>query len=423
MGFFRVLIHSILSFQLAASGTTIESTKLNKLTDALYDFAVAESMLVRTPEDFDRLYLGGFRPDDRKQIYERIRTLKKFPTFRRKNDLLVMDDGLVRIEIKWNNLHPFDFTINGAKWTYDLTQNLVPQLDALKKSQSHASYFWRAVFPEAEAQPIPVAVVKALLSNMGTAAATAAVAASVWAFITGPASAWSMSLSCKMEMNKNLNGCLEIKKGQKAAALADAPKFDAVYNMSGSDKRNILSKFEGQDWVCPAENDGKPREYRGRIRPTEMVDGKQVPTSKWVEVEAKLTAKGVPTDFVFSKEGSDPKTLDPLSIEGAKNLITEVSFDATELKPIKYLIPNPDRPLDETLGDSPEAPTKSLDRNMALSSKETADMKMFDDMIEFLNWRNYKCVEEKVTQDQAEGKDPGSPAAPKKVSDTTTVTQ
>jgi hypothetical protein len=404
MQVFRHLVHIVLVAQLsllqplAAWGTpkTAEEKK-TVMIEAALELVASNFMLVRTLNDFDRQYLRYMRPDDRKEILSAIHTIKKMPRMYRRGSMLIVDDGLNKTQIKMISLIPMQLEVDGVAFTYDPSKNLVAQLNA-QKPRSHSLYNF--LIPEAEAEWVWKVLVFLTITAVGSAANAA-----------GPIGDLVLAASCKSA--PWLKSCLDLQKAQRTAYLAKAPKFDAVFNQSAIDKKNLQTKFIVEDQVCPSENDGKPREYRGRIRQAEMVSGKQVPIGPWIEVDLQLDPKGVPQDFIFSAAGTDPKTLDATSVAGAKNLVAHIVFDPTELKPLNYRLPNPEYGEKNSLA----SPTKVIDRTMKNSSAETQDLDMLDEMIVRLNGQNYSCVVAKVTEEQAIGIDPGSPAEPKKVDD------
>jgi hypothetical protein len=400
---------SILSLQLTVlpvyakeQGFTPEQKKIGgqKAIHALFDYLVHQSAIVESAADFGRIMLGSMKEADRKAIVAALAGQKKFPTFQRKGDLLVADNGLKKYELKYLTIGKYDFELNGIAWSYDPKRPFLPQYEKLDKkltTKKHAGVF--NLLPEAEAAwfaPIAMMIVGAVVGSVGTDAAKES-----WC-------AWDPISSAS---------CADLRRLAEESLYKDAPALDAVSNQAGSDNKNILAQFESDDWNCPTNNDGKDREYRGRLRKVEVKDGKAKPTSNWFNVVAKFNPQGFPTDLIITRENSDPATIDTSSRNAKTSLVIDIKFDPTKKKPISYRLPNPTYDENRDLLGSP---TVTLTPALKLTPLQKDSVDRAKDIVKYINYRNYNCVAKQVEAEQLAGVVTRSPAQPPTTPERTT---
>jgi hypothetical protein len=401
----QLSLNSTMTF--AALGDYERSVPLRRLANAMLDEVAQRSMMVRTLKDYDRVFLSGLPLKDRLALLGKLQGFEKFSTFKRLGSSLIWDNGLRRLEITWPDPRTSTFEINGVKWVYNSREALLPQIERLKLKSlapKNAYFIIQNLLPSAEAEPLITLTAIALMAIgalIGTIVGTA---------LAGPVGDMRDYFWCGtvQKSGGTTKSCEDYQKSRKETALAKGPKFDAVSNQTATDKGNILSKYEGQDSKCPSENNGKDRQYSGRLRRVTLKDGKRVPTSPWINVLGKLNSKGMPTDFIFTTENVDPNSVNENSPDAINQLVVHVTFDPTEEKPVSYRFPSSDYGK-KALAD----PTISLNVNMNLDAPQSQAIDEANDMVVFLNYRNYKCVEEKITSDLVAGVSSGSPVQPK----------
>ncbi len=369
---------------------------LNMLRDAIFDFTASQSMLVTNLKSYDEFLLLSLNDADRKALLAKVKELKRFPSFKRIGSSLVSMDGPFRIEIKWPDIRKFQFEVNGQNWDYDPSKPLIPQIDALVSKFPAKKYGFNLLdqlLPSADAAAFLAALAPYAPILYGILGAI--VASIPWGDLTGVG--WCKVMALLGAVTKL---CNDLRNSQKQSLFAGAPKWDA------SDKKDILGEFEGQTWKCPSE---QAKEYHGTLHSVTTKNGQTVATSDPVNVVAKFTAgpKGelIPTDIIFTMKDMDPLKIDEKT--QADKLYVHVAYDSTERKPASYRVPNPDykpmNPLSE--------PTLSLTRANLLSVPQEQEIERADKMVGYVDYKNYKCVEEKVIADKIAAKASGSPGA------------
>jgi len=408
MSIHKFVVHGVLvlqfvlspAFVLARTPTAAEKQQLSdQIIKSVFDFAVDLSSLVETPRDFERYLLFGHKESDRRAIMRVLQHQKHFPTLQRMGTTLVLDSGVSRYDLKWLAVGTKEFEINGVKWVYDSEKPFMPQYETLArdiKKKKTAGIQWPQILPEAEA----AFFIPALL--MVGSIATGVIASD----LINEAYCWSLD-----RVNTPTQKCAEMKKKAEEAMFDDAPSLDAVSNQVGSDNTNVVARYESDEWKCPTNNDGKEREYRGRLRSVETKEGKTNPVSDWFNVVAKFNPKGFPTDLIISRSDSDPNTLDTTSKSGTEKLVIHIAFDPTKKKPISYRLPNPRyNPSRDLLGK----PTINLMPTMKLEPGQKEAIERAKDIVRYINYRNYNCVAKQIEQNQLAGISTASPAEPPK---------
>lgn len=411
----------LLSVQLALVPLTSWSEKLqperarkhlNKLSQALLDFSANQLSLVESGEDFDRfLMIRHLKPEDRAELLRALKPLKRFPEFHRRGEALVMEvhDG-PKYELKWRDPAKLSFEINGVPWTYDSKRPLLAQMREVEKkiraSKNTAANFWdrtpiSQVLPKAEAVfdcVIGCPVLLGMVAGGVVAVVFGDVVKSVWCNYLID---WSGLTS---------EQCLNLKKATEEHLLKDEPTLDAIAGQSGSQNRNVLAFYEAHDFACPADNDGRDREYRGQIRSVELKKGTKTPVTDWFPVIARFAPDGSPKDILVTTPKGDPKKVDPNAKDAAEKLIVHIAFDPKTKKPVSYRFPDPNfNPSRDLLRHS----TISISPGMKLSPEQAIAVGKARDIVRVVNYRNYNCVVDEVTKDQQAGIDPGTPTAPK----------
>lgn len=405
MSNFKKLLSYGLSFQLAffsipslakEQALSKEERRLRsqKMVHAQFDFVVHQSAIVQTLQDFEKYLLFGFKAADRRAILRALKDQKDFPTFQRVGDALIADNGLKRYELKWTG-GVNQFELNGAKWSYEPTKPFMPQYEDLQnrlKEKIGAGFRLPRFLPEAEALAWLAPV--ALMVVSGAAGVVVADSANeLWC-------AWDPWSSAT---------CSEIRKKQEENIFRDAPLLDAVSNQAGTDNKNILAAYESNDFNCPTNNDGKDREYRGRLRRVETKDGSTKPISDWFNVVAKFNPQGLPTDLIITRGNSDPSTLDTASKGAQQNLVIHIAFDPTKKKPISYRMPNLNYNASRDLLGSP---TVTLSPVLRLTPEQKESVEKAKDIVKYINYRNYNCVAKQVEAEQLAGVPTASPTQP-----------
>jgi hypothetical protein len=316
-----------------------------------FNFIVRQSAMVTNAKEFNRSLLFMLKPADRKAIMGKLAKEKNFPTFRRVNETLVMDNGLKKYTLTWPDATKHEYEINGVKWSYNPAKPFLPQYETLEKALAakKSAFIFDQLIPRAEALfwvPVLMMLVGAVVGVVASD-----LAAEGWC--------WGVE-----HWDAVTQKCIDLQRSKESALFQDAPQLDAVSNQAGSDNSNVLAKFEAQDFQCPTNNDGKEREYRGRIRTVETKDGQTSPTSNWFNVSGKFSPEGYPTDIIITRDDTNPGSVDTTSVEGSEKLVIHITFDPTTKKPISYRVPNPDyNPAEDLLGK----PTLTLMQNQKLS--------------------------------------------------------
>lgn len=360
----------------------------------MLDFIVFQSTLVETPADFAKYMLRGMNETDRKAVTQALASQKEFPSFQRIGDVLVVDNKMYKVEVRFLEIGKYDLEVNGIKWTYNPAEPFMPQFDKLQeKLKQKKNAAWFQLVPEAEAvvwlAPLVPFALMAAGAIIGTL--TSDVTKEGW---------------CKWDPLVSAS-CAELRKQAEDALFKDAPALDAVSNQAGSDNRNILADYESDDWNCPTNNDGKDREYRGRIRKVETKDGKTTPISNWFNVVAKFTPQGLPTDLIITTDNADPATVDTSPKKSSGSLIIHIAFDPSKKKPISYRMPNPTYNGGRDLLGSPVV---TLTPTQKLTPEQSSHVANAKGIVQLINFRNYNCVAKKIEKDQLAGISPTTPA-------------
>lgn len=383
-----------------------KSEKLHQMSLAIFDLVAAQFMMVTSPEDYDQLQMLRYLPPrDRSEILRGIRHLKQFPTVYRRGDALVLEQGNgVRFEAEWLDLNKGQLLINGVAWTYKSSVPFLLQMERLtqklKLKKTATNDALEYLFPKAHADACIIScpvLIGMFIGGILTVTFSDVVKAGWCNYIVEPVSLPSEQ-------------CANLKKSAEEGIFKNEPAFDAIVNLSGSGNKNVLAFFEAIDEVCPARNDGKAREYRGKIRSVELKDGKPLPLTDWFNVVVKINPDGNPTDLIVTAEGTDPKTLNTISREAREKLIVHIVFDPKIRKPVSYRIPDPNF---RSNRDLLSEPTISLTPIMKLTPEQAQAVAKARDIVRVINYRNYNCVVKKVAEDQSVGIDPGSPKEPK----------
>ncbi len=396
----KALIHSLLIAQLSLGSQLAIAKPADKKASyvrATFDLIVAQSAMVKNAKDFERFLLYGMKPADRKAVTAALAKQKEFPTFKRVGDTLVVDNGLTKRSLRWPDIVKTEFEIEGVTWAYDSAKPFIPQYEKLQAAvaaKGKSASLFHLLVPEAEAVAFLVPVLMML------AGAVVGVVASDLA-----TEGWCAAVGATESTTQK---CIDLKKSKEGALFGDAPALDAVSNQAGSDNTNVLARFESQDWQCPTNSDGKPREYKGRIRTVETKDGQVTMTSNWFYVSAKFSPEGFPTDLIITRQAGD---VDSSSSEAKEQLVIHITFDPTTKKPLSYRIPNPAyNPAEDLLGK----PTITLMQNQKLTPEQTDTIEKAKDLIRFINYRNYNCVAQQVEHNKTMGIETVSPAGAKK---------
>lgn len=396
----------------AALGVEAKNTKpkldqkqaLDRISKAHLDFIASQFSLVRNVEDFDRLLMiRTLKSGDRAAVLTRLKDIKDWPYLRRLNDSLVVAlKGKKIAQIKPLDFPNLVFEINGRKLVYDSTQPLMPQIDRILdskgESKSTAQILFNQLVPSANA------VAPAVLNPIVTGIIGAMIATMLNDLIK---MGWCATVVEKLKLPSEQ--CTNLIKAADEVYSKSEPALDAIVNLTGSENKNVVARFEVLDKVCPAKNDGKDREYRGNMRIVELKGGKKDILSNWFNVVAKFTPDGNPTEMIVTTEGTDPLKMDLSSREAKNKLIVHISFDPKTRRPLIYRMPNPAYTDD---GDPLKASTIAISPNMRLTPEQVHAVDKSRDIVKVVNYRNYNCVVEDATEHQQAGIDPGSPAAP-----------
>lgn len=359
---------------------------------AIFDYVVDQSAIVQNHKDFERYLLFGLSRSDRQAVMSRLKTQTNYPSFQRWSDSLVLAHDGEKIEIKWPDIRRMTFEINGVKWDYDRSKAFISQYEVLEAKLKSKKV---SLVPALEILPKAEATVAIQLLMMGAATIAGVVGSDVIKEV------W-----CRYEPF-GTQSCSDLRKAAEQELFEDAPSLDAVSNQAGSDSKNVLANFEAEDWVCPSNNDGKPREYRGRIRVIELKDGKRN-AEPWFNVVGKFNSQGFPTDVIIVPGDSDPSSINTKSNSSKyTNLVLHIVFDPSQKKPISYRWPDPTYDSKKDLLGSPNI---ILTPKQKLTPDQAARIDKAKDIVRYLNYRNYNCVVKKVEEQAQAGIDPGSPA-------------
>lgn len=380
-------------FALAADAKAVKlkTPSRQQVVYSAFDFIVRQSAMVTSLKDFDRHLLYGMKKTDRKAVIKALAGQKEFPTFKRAGETLIVDNGIKKFELQWPDIMKNEFTINGVAWRYEAKKPFLPQYEALEKlvaGPKKNAFLFDQLVPTAEALfwiPVLMMLVGAAVGVIGSD-----LAAEGWC--------WGVDMTSTQTQK-----CIDLKRSKEAALFQDAPALDAVSNQAGTDSSNILAKYEAQEWKCPTNNDGKEREYRGRLRMVETKDGKTTPTSNWFNVSAKFSPEGFPTDIVITRDNADPAA----EKTAPEKLVIHITFDPSTKRPISYRVPNPNYNAAEDLLSKP---TLTLMQNQKLSPEQADSIEQAKDLIRYINYRNYHCVTEQIEENQELGIPSVSPA-------------
>lgn len=391
-----LVVQTALSPALAAAKLSAKQQRANReaVMQASFHYIAGTASMVTSLEQFDKYFLSTLKPADRAAVLEKTKGLTKFPAVYVKNKDLVVDGGMNKLTIAWTG-EGTKFLVNKAAWTFDSTKPLKGQIEALQKAlDGNKSAFWfNQLVPEAEA----LAPLVGLLAG----AAVGLLSGVVFNDLLLEAWCWT---------GVQTKNCIDLKRIKQGQLLENAPALDAVANQSGSDKKNILARWEFKDYSCPADNDGKDSYYRGRIRTVDLAEGKAVPKSNWFNTAAKFNPDGVPTDVIVTTGDTDVGAIDPTNPDTAKKLEVHMTFDPSTKKPISYRVPNPNYDPGSFLNNKRYI---TLKPGQQMTPEQVMMVASANDAVMAINYRIYNCVVQKVAADQQAGIDPGSPAQPK----------
>lgn len=398
-----IFLSNILIANFALATPLTPQERAAKLTDGILQYIVNASMIVQTWEEIDQIFLKDLRPTDRADALKRMKKVKAPMVLRKKGNAIFVQDGMKKLEFKVVDLTKMQFEMNGIPWNYERKRDLGPQIDELIQKLNGKKT--AGVF-----QFIPEANADGVCLGLCLAAAATLVSLVVGVTFSKPITAFMCKFAFP-HVGIVTDDCVNIEKAEVEKLYKDEPTYSAVKKQSGADLRNILQKFEVENWVCPSNNDGKEREHRGRLRKVFLEDGKKIPDSEWVNFIVKIAPDGTPQDFYLTSPKVDPAKVGKLSVKSEfENLIVHAKFNAEKDKPMVYRVPNPDFDPTNFLSDRFSHIKVG---NQTLKTKEEQARQTARESLIFLEFQAYSCVAMKATADQQAGIDMGSPASPK----------
>lgn len=358
-----------------------------------------QSAMVTSASDFEKLMLSGLRVEDRKIVMSNLSGIKEFPTFRVGANSLWVNVGSDKVELKVLGFGTHEYEFAGVKWTYEPSQKLAPQIEQLARqiTLKNKTATWKSIFlPEAEAWG-PLAAALGLALRAASKKVAEHFGTSSLMVITGTVGSFSEEIiaagACLWSRwtGQTMKACEQAKKVREDALYANFPAFDAVAKQNDESLAKLLSNYEVENELCEFP-DGKPGEYRGRLRQVEIKDGKKLPISNWFNIQVKTNEEGLPTDFIITKSGS--------AGDGSDSLIAHIVFDLTRMKPLSFRIANPAYdPTTDILGE----PHLNLHPAMKLSPEQKIAIDNANKLVRVINASTNKCVTENVQKNQAAG--------------------